>query len=51
MDINVYLCVNHDFVVAEIDGRGTSRRGSRTLFANYKKLGTKEIDDQIAIAK
>lgn len=47
----MYLSINHDVVVAEVDGRGTGRRGNNTLFANYKKLGTIEIDDQFTIAK
>jgi len=47
----MYLSINHDIVVAEVDGRGTGRRGSNTLFANYKKLGTAEIYDQMTIAK
>lgn len=51
LDLNTYLSVNHDIIVAAVDGRGTERRGSRTLFANYKKLGTAEIDDQIIVAK
>lgn len=51
IDLNMYLSVNHNIVIAKIDGRGTGQRGSRTLFANYKKLGTGEIDDQITVAK
>jgi len=47
----MYLSINHDIIVAEVDGRGTERRGSNTLFANYKKLGTVEIYDQMTIAK
>ncbi|XP_060847595.1 venom dipeptidyl peptidase 4-like [Rhopalosiphum padi] len=51
IDLNMYLSANHEIVVALVDGRGTERRGSNTLFANYKKLGTVEIYDQITIAK
>lgn len=51
IDINMYLSANHDIVVAEIDGRGTGGRGSETLFANYLKLGTGEVQDQITVAK
>jgi len=47
----MYLSANHEIVVALVDGRGTERRGSNTLFANYKKMGTVEIYDQITIAK
>jgi len=47
----MYLSINHNIVVAEVDGCGSGRRGSNTLFANYKKLGTSEIYDQTTIAK
>lgn len=51
VDLNTYLSANYNIVIAKVEGRGTGRRGSRTLFANYKKLGTGEIDDQITVAK
>lgn len=51
VNINTYLSVNHDIIVAHVDGRGTPRRGCNILYANYKKLGTGEIDDQIIVAK
>ncbi|XP_025191243.1 venom dipeptidyl peptidase 4-like isoform X2 [Melanaphis sacchari] len=51
IDLNMYLSINHEIVVALVDARGTERRGSNTLFSNYKKLGTVEIYDQITIAK
>ncbi|KAE9529069.1 hypothetical protein AGLY_012023 [Aphis glycines] len=51
IDLNMYLCANHDIIVALVDGRGTERRGSNTLFANYKKLGSVEIYDHMTIAK
>lgn len=51
IDMDTYLSVNHEFIVVYIDGRGTERKGSNTLFENYKKLGTGEVDDSIIIAK
>lgn len=51
LDLNTYLSVNHDIIVAKVDGRGTGRRGCKTLYANYKRLGTGEVDDQIIVAK
>ncbi|VVC36524.1 Dipeptidylpeptidase IV, N-terminal domain,Peptidase S9, prolyl oligopeptidase, catalytic [Cinara cedri] len=51
IDLDMYLSVNHNIIVACIDGRGTELRGTDTLFENYKKLGTGEIDDQIIVAK
>lgn len=51
IDLNMYLSSNHDIIVAEVDGRGTARRGKANLFANYRRLGTDEINDQVIIAK
>lgn len=51
MDLNTYLSASHGIVVAMVDGRGTGRRGCKTLYENYKRLGTNEIDDQIIVAK
>ncbi|XP_050439500.1 venom dipeptidyl peptidase 4-like [Adelges cooleyi] len=50
-DSNTYYSVHHDFIIAEIDGRGSGRTGDRILFANYKHFGTGEIQDQIIVAK
>lgn len=47
----MYLSSNYEFIIAEVDARGTAGRGSDNLFANYMKLGTVEIDDQITVAK
>lgn len=51
IDMGTYLSVNHDFIVVQIDGRGTERKGFNTLFENYKKLGSGEVDDSIIVAK
>lgn len=51
MDVNTYLSANHLIIVAAVDGRGTGGRGSRVLYADYKRLGTGDVDDQIAVAR
>ncbi|VVC29748.1 Hypothetical protein CINCED_3A012805 [Cinara cedri] len=47
---NMYFSSNKNVIVAQIDGRGSGRRGDKNMFANYRKLGTYEIEDQIFVA-
>ncbi|XP_050526616.1 venom dipeptidyl peptidase 4-like isoform X2 [Daktulosphaira vitifoliae] len=51
LDWNKYFSVDKNIIIAQIDGRGSGRRGNKYLFANYRKLGTYEIEDQITVAK
>ncbi|XP_050438092.1 venom dipeptidyl peptidase 4 isoform X2 [Adelges cooleyi] len=51
LDWNKYFCTSQNVIIAQIDGRGSGRKSNKYLFANYKKLGTYEIEDQIAVAK
>lgn len=46
-----YMSTNKHVIHAWIDGRGSSSRGTATLYAVYRKLGTAEVDDQITVAK
>ncbi|XP_052873190.1 venom dipeptidyl peptidase 4 [Anopheles cruzii] len=46
-----HLASNRSVVYAKIDGRGSGLRGDRLMYQIYRKLGTVEIDDQIAGAK
>jgi dipeptidyl-peptidase-4 len=46
-----YMKSSHDVIVASIDGRGTAAAGDNFKFQIYRKLGTVEIDDQIAAGK
>ncbi|KAE9544117.1 hypothetical protein AGLY_001806 [Aphis glycines] len=46
---NKYFSSNKNVIIAQIDGRGSGRRGDRNLFANYRKLGTYEIEDQVFV--
>ncbi|XP_025425520.1 venom dipeptidyl peptidase 4-like isoform X2 [Sipha flava] len=47
---NTYFSSSNNVVIAQIDGRGSGRKGNNMLFANYRKLGTYEIEDQIYVA-
>lgn len=51
MEWNMYFSSNKNVIIAQIDGRGSGRRGDRNLFANYRKLGTYEIEDQIFVTR
>lgn len=46
-----HLVVSQNVIYAKIDGRGSGLKGDNMLFANYKKLGTYEIHDQINVTK
>lgn len=46
-----YFASSRQYVVINIDGRGSSHRGWRMRQPLYKKLGGPEIDDQIEVIK
>ncbi|KYN43954.1 Venom dipeptidyl peptidase 4 [Trachymyrmex septentrionalis] len=46
-----YLTTNRSMVHAWIDGRGSAFKGSNMLFEIYRKLGTVEIEDTIAVTE
>ncbi|KYN10654.1 Venom dipeptidyl peptidase 4 [Trachymyrmex cornetzi] len=46
-----YLTTNRSIVHAWIDGRGSAFKGSNMLFEIYRKLGTVEIEDTIAVTE
>jgi dipeptidyl-peptidase-4 len=43
-----YLTTSQNFIYASIDGRGSGARGDRFLHAVHRRLGTLEVQDQIA---
>jgi len=51
LEWNMFFSSSKNVIVAQIDGRGSGRRGNRNTFANYLKLGTYEIEDQIFVAR
>lgn len=48
---NWYLCSQREFVVAQIDGRGSGFQGEEMRAQVYGKLGKLEVEDQLAILK
>jgi len=41
----------HNIIYASIDGRGSGRQSDELMYQIYRRLGTVEIEDQIAVAK
>ncbi|KAL4217252.1 Inactive dipeptidyl peptidase 10 [Mactra antiquata] len=46
-----YLCSTHSIIIVYVDARGTAGRGNRWLHANYKRLGSVEVEDTIRAAR
>lgn len=46
-----YIVTSRHYIYIQIDGRGTDKKGNNMLFQIYRKLGTVEIEDQIAVTK
>ena len=51
IDWNTYLAGNKDYIVIEIDGRGSSGQGYQLLHEVYKRLGTVEVSDQLEVSE
>lgn len=51
IDWNTYLTGNKDFIVAQIDGRGSGGQGHKLLHQVYYKLGTVEVSDQLEVTE
>jgi dipeptidyl aminopeptidase/acylaminoacyl peptidase len=51
VDWGTYLASNRNFIVAQIDGRGSGFQGDRLLHELHYRLGSVEIEDQIAVTK
>lgn len=51
VDLNTYLAGNKDYIVAQIDGRGSSGQGYRLLHEVYRRLGTVEVSDQLEVTE
>ena len=49
--IDEYFVSTKQYVIAQIDGRGSGGRGWKYLAPMYKRFGTVEIEDQITAAK
>ncbi|XP_013101716.2 inactive dipeptidyl peptidase 10 isoform X1 [Stomoxys calcitrans] len=51
VDWNSYLAGNKDYIVMEIDGRGSAGQGYQLLHEVYKRLGTVEVSDQLEVSE
>lgn len=51
VDWNTYLASAKDYIVAEIDGRGSSGQGYQLLHEVYRKLGGMEVSDQLEVTE
>ncbi|XP_014247731.1 venom dipeptidyl peptidase 4 isoform X2 [Cimex lectularius] len=51
VDWDTYITVNKSIIYARIDGRGSGLKGDKVTFANYRQLGTYEVQDQINITR
>ncbi|KAJ9585651.1 hypothetical protein L9F63_002551, partial [Diploptera punctata] len=49
LGFGAYLTTNRSIIYALIDGRGSGLKGDTMKFSIYKKLGTYEVLDQIAV--
>ncbi|XP_043264684.1 venom dipeptidyl peptidase 4 [Colletes gigas] len=46
-----YMTTNRSVIYGHIDGRGSAYKGSKMLFEIYRRMGTVEIEDQIAVTR
>lgn len=46
-----FLVSSKNYIVAYADGRGGTGRGQNWLHANYKNLGTHEVEDAITAGR
>ncbi|XP_060571687.1 dipeptidyl peptidase 4-like isoform X1 [Ruditapes philippinarum] len=51
LDWDEYLASSHGIIIANVDPRGTGGRGDSWRHANYRHLGTTEVDDTIVAAR
>lgn len=51
IDLNTYMAGNKDYIVAQIDGRGSAGQGYRLLHEVYRRLGTVEVSDQLEVTE
>ncbi|XP_059616600.1 inactive dipeptidyl peptidase 10 isoform X2 [Phlebotomus argentipes] len=51
IDWNTYLAGTKDYIVTQIDGRGSSGQGYQLLHEVYRRLGTVEVSDQLEVTE
>ncbi|KAJ8888093.1 hypothetical protein PR048_007580 [Dryococelus australis] len=51
VDWGTYLASSRNFIVAQVDGRGSGFQGERMVQQLHHRLGSIEVEDQIAVIK
>ncbi|KAE8740739.1 hypothetical protein FOCC_FOCC013759 [Frankliniella occidentalis] len=51
VDWSTYLASYKDFIVAQIDGRGSGGQGYKMMHEVYQQLGTVEVNDQLEVTE
>lgn len=51
VDWNTYLAGTKDYIITQIDGRGSNGQGYQLLHEVYRRLGTVEISDQLEVTE
>ncbi|VEN54444.1 unnamed protein product, partial [Callosobruchus maculatus] len=51
IDWTTFLVSQKDYIVAQIDGRGSAGQGHRLLHQVYRRLGTLEVEDQLEVTE
>lgn len=51
IDWNTYLAGAKDYIVTQIDGRGSSGQGYQLLHEVFRRLGTVEVSDQLEVSE
>lgn len=51
VDWGSYLASSKNLVYSWIDGRGSGNQGDKRLHEVYRKLGSTEVKDQIAVTR
>lgn len=46
-----YLSSSHEIIIASFDGRGSGYQGDEIMHSIYRRLGTFEVEDQIAAVR
>lgn len=51
IDWSTYLASNKDYIIAQIDGRGSAGQGYQLMHEVYHRLGTVEVADQLEVTE
>jgi inactive dipeptidyl peptidase 10 len=51
IDWSTYLAGTKDYIVTQIDGRGSSGQGYQLMHEVYRRLGTVEVKDQLEVSE